>query len=95
VLKISFLSGANVWGTHYSTIMPILKQLLLHAQSRGLESLWAQTLECCAIVGESSGKELFYQDAMEMMSSLTAMQNNFESSSEPEIFLMKAWVRIA
>ncbi len=89
------IKGAATWGSHYPNIMPILKQLLQYAQSRGLESLWAQTLECCAIVGESSGKQLFYQDAMEMMSSLTAMQQTLESNSEPEIFLMKAWVRIA
>ena len=41
---------------HYESIMPILKQLLSHAQARGLEGLWGQGLECCALLGEASGK---------------------------------------
>jgi hypothetical protein len=59
---------------HYDNVMPILKQLLTHARGAALEALWGRTLECCAVVGESSGKEKFMPDAMEMMRSMEAMQ---------------------
>jgi hypothetical protein len=75
--------------------MPILKELLAYSHRRGLESLWSQTLECVTVVGESAGKFLFYQDALELMELLTHVQNQLEPHSSLEAVLIKAWVRIA
>lgn len=80
---------------YYDKLMPILKQLLVYAHSQGLESLWGQGLECCALVGEASGKVKFYPDALEMMRSLDSMQSVLAPSSEGHKYLMKAWVRVA
>lgn len=80
----------------YDDLMPILKQLLVHSHQQGLESLWGLGLECCALVGESSGKEKFYPDALEMMTLLVSMQgDNDKEDSGNRGYLMKAWTRIA
>ena len=78
--------------SYYDSIMPILQQLLHHAHVTGLESLWGQTMECCAIVGEASGKEKFAVHAFEMMRSL---ENELGEESEARKYFLKAWVRIA
>lgn len=78
--------------SYYDSIMPILQQLLQHARLSELESLWGQTMECCAIVGEASGKEKFSAHAFEMMRSL---ESEGSSESEARKYFLKAWVRIA
>jgi hypothetical protein len=80
---------------YYDSIMPILKQLLTYAQSHGLEGLWGQCMMCCAMLGESAGKEKFFNDALQMMNSLVSTQDSLSDTSEANIFLIKAWVRIA
>lgn len=88
-------SGGNALREHYDSLMPILKNLLAYAHTHGLESLLGQGMECCAMVGEASGKNKFYSDALEMMNSLVSMQSELEDGSEARKYLMKAWVRIA
>jgi hypothetical protein len=88
-------SNGNALREHYDSLMPILKQLLAYAHAQGLESLLGQGMECCAMVGEASGKTKFYGDALEMMNSLVSMQTELQEGSEARKYLMKAWVRIA
>ena len=88
-------STGNALRDHYDTLMPILKNLLSFAHTHGLESLLGQGMECCAMVGEASGKNKFYSDALEMMNSLVSMQTQLEDGSDARKYLMKAWVRIA
>eukprot|EP01041_Mallomonas_annulata_P004290 gene4290-8528_t len=52
--------------------------LLVHAKQSKQDVLWAQTMECCAMVGEVSGKEKFHSDALEM---LTYLRRDPSSSS--------------
>jgi hypothetical protein len=89
--------GVVYWSKYYAGSMPIMKELLEYAQRRGLESLWSQTLEAISILGESAGKSLFYQDAMELMELLSKIQNSLTDTqnSSLESSLIKAWVRIA
>ena len=95
IIGLAETSEGSVLCDYYDSIVPVLKQLLQHALSNGLESLWGQGMECCAMVGEASGKEKFYPDALEMMNSLVEMGTELEDGSEARTYLMKAWVRIA
>jgi hypothetical protein len=56
-----------------------------------IDVLFTQTIECCAMFGEASGKEIFAADATAMMHSLAEMAPESGSLS----CMMKAWVRIA
>ena len=95
IIGLAETSEGAVLCDYYDSIIPVLKQLLAHSMANGLESLWGQGMECCAMVGEASGKEKFYPDALEMMNSLVAMGSELEEGSEARTYLMKAWVRIA
>lgn len=95
IVGLAQTTSQDMLGPYYDTLMPTLRDLLTHAHANGLESLWGQGVECCAMVGEASGKERFYADALEMMNSLVAMQDELEEGSEARKYLMKAWVRIA
>ena len=90
------VKGAQL-AVHYDSIMPILKQLLTHARGGQMDVLWGRTLECCAVVGEASGKEKFRADAMDMMRSMQAMSEAGDDSANADAqkYLLRAWVGIA
>ena len=90
------VKGAQL-AAHYDNIMPILKQLLAHARAGQLGVLWGRTLECCAVVGEASGREKFRADAMDMMTSMQAMQQTdiADETTDAQKYLLRAWVGIA
>jgi hypothetical protein len=95
IISVTESLRAEAVTPYYDSLMPILKQLLGYAQSRGLESLWGLGLECCARVGEVSGKIKFYPDALEMMSTLVQVQSQIDDNSDMRKYILKAWVRIA
>ena len=80
---------------YYDALMPILKQLLVYTQQAGLESFWGTVIECIAIVGESCGKDRFYNDANEMMNHLVSLSKQVDEDAEIRRYILKAWVRIA
>jgi hypothetical protein len=95
IISIAESIKGSQLAAYYDNIMPILKQLLSHARSAGLEALWGQGIECCAMVGESSGRDKFFADAQEMMQTLIALHTELDEDSDMRKYLMKAWVRIA
>jgi hypothetical protein len=95
IISVAETQRIEAISPYYDSLMPILKQLLAYAQSRGLESLWGLGLECCARVGEASGKIKFYPDALEMMSTLVQVQSQISEDSDIRKYILKAWVRIA
>jgi len=95
IYSLAESSSDLLLANYYDALMPVLKRLLAYAEQNELEQLWGATLECCAMVGEASGKEKFYQDAIAMMDALVLLHGNLESASSINRFLLKAWVRIA
>ncbi len=95
IISVTESLRADTVAPYYDSLMPILKQLLVHAQSHNLEVLWGMGIECCARLGEVAGKTKFYPDALEMMSTLVQVQAQLDESSEARKYLMRAWVRIA
>jgi hypothetical protein len=88
--------NSSVMADYYDAVIPCLKRMLAQALASGDEVLWAQGVECCAIVGEASGKTKFYKDAIEMMTFLSQLQtDSFLNEAEIKKYLLKAWIRIA
>lgn len=87
----------SMWQDCYNGLVSVLKDVLRYSFERGLETLWAQTLESITLIGECAGRALFERDAHEIMNLLTTMQTTttIERYSDVEIALMKAWVRLA
>jgi hypothetical protein len=97
----------------YGQIMPILKEFLStipvhsHLSTSKYSSfghsnaitLWGQTLECCARLGEATAVNIFYADAKMMVGLLTEnpMFNIANEIEDGELlkYLLKTWVRIA
>jgi hypothetical protein len=94
------MHGSRIWKVQYQPIMTVLKQLMVSSHSYEADSIWAQALECSAVVGECAGKELFFDDAVHMMNALIGLQGgggdlSVSKEHTVEMFVMKVWVRIA
>lgn len=95
IVSLAETVSGKLLSSYYDALMPVLQQLLGHARRLGLDALWGQTIECCAIIGEVSGKQKFYSDALAMMNVLVAAQNELQEGCDERKYLLKAWVRIA
>jgi len=95
IYSLAESTNNSMLANYYDSLMPVLKRLLAYAEKTQLEHLWGTTLECCAMVGEASGKSKFYNDAIAMMDTLVVLHASTESSSNMNRFLLKSWVRIA
>lgn len=88
------------FAAYYDRLIPVLKQFLVYLQSQQAEDLLGQTIETVCMIGESAGRDVFYADATEMVTSLQTLQNRIDAGgvttgSTLEMHLLKAWVRIA
>ena len=88
------VAGATI-EKYYDSIMPVLKQLLIHAESNRLEILWGQVLECCAIIGEAAGPAKFHADSLEMMRLLSGPLQQLTEESNIRCSMLRVWVSIA
>ncbi len=95
IVSLAETLRGNQFAQYYDALMPVLKQLLHFTHQQGLESFWGSVIECIAIVGESSGKGRFHNDAVEMMNHLVALSMQVDEDSEIRRYILKAWVRIA
>jgi len=95
IYSLAESTGNSLLANYYDVLMPVLKRLLAYAETNDLEQLWGTTLECCAMVGEASGKNKFCNDAIAMMDTLVLLDAQTESGSSINRFLLKVWVRIA
>ena len=98
--SIAETADRQVLAPYYAHIVPTLKRLLSQLLSASMDKLCGQIAELICLLGESSGRDIFYADALEMVSLLNEFHRRFErdredSSSDVEIFVLKAWVRIA
>jgi hypothetical protein len=88
--------GRSLVRNYYESLMPLLKELLDYSMQNELSELYGKTLECVAIVGEASGKQLFYQDALQVMDAMSRTYRGGDSLFSLERrYMLKAWVRIA
>jgi hypothetical protein len=97
VISLSETVRGPIMAGYYDALVPVLKEMMAQAFAEKNEILWAQGIECCAMVGESAGKDKFYNDAIEMMTFLSSLQTDTFGGNEAEVkkYLLKAWIRIA
>ncbi|DAZ95523.1 TPA: hypothetical protein N0F65_001862 [Lagenidium giganteum] len=89
---------AKVIGTDfqhfYAIFMPLAKDVLLKAHGKEYSLLRGKAMESIALIGQAVGKELFVQDAKEVMEILIRVQSN-ESLEGPEVqYVAQSCVRI-
>jgi len=63
----------------YDTFMPLLKQILYHANSKEYRMLRGKAMECISLIGMAVGKEKFFGDAKEVMDFMVQAQCMYRS----------------
>ena len=84
-------AGKEQFRPFYGYFMPFLKDVLNTAVSKEYLLLRCKAMECASIIGVAVGKEIFGQDAQEIIDLL----NKIEIASDPEMPSMHmAWARL-
>lgn len=72
-------SSAQI-AAYYAELMPVLIQLMQYSRANSMELLWGRSLECCALIGESAGRDVFAADASAMVAMLSELQQQLGST---------------
>lgn len=84
---------------YYASFMPGLKGILQQGQAKEFRMLRGKAMECISLIGVAVGKEVFAQDAKEVMDLIIATQQASDAaqleSDDPQIsFMLQACGRI-
>jgi hypothetical protein len=79
----------------YGKLMPPLKYILENSNTDSLKLLRGKTIECVSLIGLAVGREVFQQDADQIMKILLSSGTNFQQPDDPQVsYLISAWARI-
>ncbi|KAJ3084297.1 hypothetical protein HK102_000705 [Quaeritorhiza haematococci] len=80
---------------YYSAIMPILMNVLKQATQKEFRLLRGKAIECVSLIALSVGKEVFINDAKEVIEQLEITQRSAQDPDDPQTsFLLSAWARM-
>eukprot|EP01102_Stenamoeba_stenopodia_P001227 TRINITY_DN1105_c0_g1_i3.p1 TRINITY_DN1105_c0_g1~~TRINITY_DN1105_c0_g1_i3.p1 ORF type:complete len:762 (-),score=222.20 TRINITY_DN1105_c0_g1_i3:1190-3475(-) len=80
---------------YYNTFMPFLKTILEKASGKELRVLRGKAMECISLIGVAVGKQVFLEDAKQIMALMQATQGTLETDDPQTQFMLQAWTRIA
>lgn len=80
---------------YYSTLMPLLFNVLQTENTKELRLLRAKAMECATLIALAVGKERLGQDAITLVQLLATIQQNITDSDDPQYqYLMHCWGRM-
>ncbi|KAH7315386.1 hypothetical protein KP509_21G047300 [Ceratopteris richardii] len=80
---------------YYDAVMPYLKAILMNATDKSDRMLRAKSMECISLIGMAVGKEMFGQDAKQVMDVLMSLQGTQLEHDDPIVnYMLQAWGRI-
>ncbi|KAJ1961863.1 importin subunit beta-3 [Dipsacomyces acuminosporus] len=80
---------------YYSTIMPMLLNVLAQATDKEHRLLRGKAMECATFIALAVGKEVFAPDAPRFVELLTATQQSVTDFDDPQAsYLQAAWARL-
>jgi len=80
----------------YPSIMPVLKHMLQTCTHKEQRTLRGKTMECISLIGIAVGREVFINDAKEIMDQFHATQTSALDPDDPQVsYLLQAWGRVA
>ena len=86
--------SSNHFKQYYAACMPILKNILVHATAKEQRMLRAKSLECISLVGVAVGKQIFAEDAVQIMQIMMELQRTCGGEDDPmKAYLLTAWMR--
>lgn len=80
----------------YPAIMPVLKNMLMTCTAKEQRTLRGKTMECISLIGIAVGRDVFINDAKEIMDQFHATQTSALDPDDPQVsYLLQAWGRVA
>uniref|UniRef100_A0A7S3C1U5 TOG domain-containing protein n=1 Tax=Haptolina ericina TaxID=156174 RepID=A0A7S3C1U5_9EUKA len=80
---------------YYPQFMPGLKAILSNAQGKEMRMLRGKAMECISLIGMAVGKDIFGQDAKDVMDILIRTQGEQLEPDDPQVsFMLQACARI-
>jgi len=84
------------FGAYYPSIMPVLKHMLQTCTGKDQRTLRGKTMECISLIGIAVGRDIFINDAKEVMDQFHATQTSAMDPDDPQVsYLLQAWGRVA
>ncbi|XP_011405014.2 PREDICTED: importin-5 [Amphimedon queenslandica] len=90
-------AAEELFAPYYPLFMPNLKHLMSNAVNKEHRLLRGKTIECISFIGLAVGKEMFMQDAHEILDCLFKVQseqNTWEPDDPQASYMISAWARI-
>ena len=88
-------SAESTFGKWYSTLMPLLFNVLQQPNDRELRLLRAKAMECATLIALAVGKEKMGQDALQLVQILGNVQAGIVDEDDPqESYLLHCWGRM-
>eukprot|EP00054_Salpingoeca_dolichothecata_P030034 m.240431 g.240431 ORF g.240431 m.240431 type:complete len:1144 (+) comp26585_c1_seq13:16-3447(+) len=88
-------AAEDLFRSYYSSVMPHLISILAGAKEKEHRMLRGKTMECVSLIGLAVGKEMFLEDAREVMSQFEDAQATSDDPDDPQInYLLTSWARI-
>ncbi|KNC50497.1 importin beta-3 [Thecamonas trahens ATCC 50062] len=82
--------------TYYEVFVPLLKQILYQANGEDFRAMRGKAMEAISMIGLAVGKELFLNDAIEVMDLMIKIQAQDLPPDDPQTsYFLEAWSRIA
>ncbi|PKY04072.1 putative importin beta-3 subunit [Aspergillus campestris IBT 28561] len=88
-------SAENAFDQYYSTLMPLLFNVLKEEQSKEYRLLRAKAMECATLIALAVGKNKMGQDALNLVQLLGNIQQNIVDADDPQSqYLLHCWGRM-
>ncbi|KAG0269851.1 hypothetical protein BGZ95_001880, partial [Linnemannia exigua] len=80
---------------YYSSIMPLLINVLRQATNKEYRLLRGKAMECASLIALAVGKEVFAPHAQEFIQLLVQTQSSVTEADDPQVsYLLAAWARV-
>ncbi|KAF9578472.1 hypothetical protein BGW38_005703, partial [Lunasporangiospora selenospora] len=88
-------SAEDRFAKYYSSIMPLLVNVLRQATTKEYRLLRGKAMECASLIALAVGKEVFTHHAQEFIQLLVLTQNSVTEADDPQVsYLLAAWARV-
>ncbi|KAF2737961.1 importin subunit beta-3 [Polyplosphaeria fusca] len=88
-------SAETSFDKYYSTLMPLLFNVLKEEQSKEYRLLRAKAMECATLIALAVGKARMGEDALALVQLLGHIQNNITEADDPQAsYLLHCWGRM-
>ncbi|KAF2234745.1 putative importin beta-3 subunit [Viridothelium virens] len=88
-------SAEEAFSNYYSTLMPLLFNVLKEEQSKEYRLLRAKAMECATLIALAVGKKRMGQDALALVQLLGQIQQHITDADDPQSsYLLHCWGRM-